>query len=90
MKTDFKASFLRHIKKIRNEHLLAKISEAILNVENAVCLQDIPELKKMKGDRKGIFYRIKVDDYRIGITIEGKLATFVVCMPRKDIYKFFP
>jgi mRNA interferase RelE/StbE len=90
MNTDFKTSFLYDIKKVKDKTLLPKIEQVILNVENAETIQDISELRKLKGSKKGIYYRIKIDHYRIGLTIENNIATFVVFKPRKDIYKLFP
>jgi mRNA interferase RelE/StbE len=90
MNAIFKKSFLRDIKKIKDQAILDMIHQVILSVENAKTLQDIPELKKIKGAKKGIYFRIKVDNYRIGITYENKTITFVVFDGRKDIYKYFP
>ncbi|MDR0864215.1 MAG: type II toxin-antitoxin system RelE/ParE family toxin [Candidatus Symbiothrix sp.] len=90
MKDDFKKSFLNDIKKIKNKKLLVKIKDVIKAVESAQNMQDIPDLKKLKGSRKGIYYRIKIDDYRIGVSIENEMVTFVVFGARKDIYKHFP
>ncbi|GHV21944.1 hypothetical protein FACS189428_3190 [Clostridia bacterium] len=90
MKDDFKTSFLNDIKKIKDKKLLAKIRDVIKAVESAQTMQDIPDLKKLKGSRKGIYYRIKIDDYRIGVSIENEMVTFVVFGARKDIYKHFP
>jgi len=39
------------------------------------------------GDR---YYRIKIGDYRIGMTVEGNLVTLVRFLHRKDIYRYFP
>ena len=90
MNTDFKTSFLNDIKKVKDKSLLLKVEKIILDVENAGKIQDIPELRKLKGNKKGIYYRIKIDNYRMGVTIENNIVTFVVFKPRKDIYKFFP
>ena len=90
MTTDFKKSFLKDIKKIKDKVLLAEIEQAILSVEDAATMQDIPRLKKLKGNKKGIYYRIKVGDYRIGVAIENETVTFAAFDDRKDIYKFFP
>jgi mRNA interferase RelE/StbE len=90
MRTDFKKSFLRDIKKTKEKIVLGKVKQIILAVEQAETMQDIPDLKKLKGSKKGIYYRIEVDDYRIGITIENELITFVIFDTRKDIYKYFP
>ena len=90
MKTDFKTSFLSDIKKVKNKSLLLKVEQSILDVENAERIQDIPELRKLRGSRRRIYYRIKIDNHRIGVTIENDMVTFVVFKPRKDIYNFFP
>jgi mRNA interferase RelE/StbE len=90
MKTDFKSSFLSDIKKIRNKTLLNQIEHAIIAVEAAENLQDIPHLKKLNGGKKNIYYRIKINNYRIGVTIEHETVTFVVFGNRKDIYRYFP
>jgi mRNA interferase RelE/StbE len=90
MTTDFRTSFLRDIKKVADFAMRDMIADAIETVEAAASVSDIPELKKLKGTRKGIYYRIKVDGYRLGITIEGDLVTFVVCRKRPVIYRSFP
>jgi mRNA interferase RelE/StbE len=90
MRTDFKTSFLRDLKKIADPAFLDMVADAIEAVEAATSISNIPELKKLKGTRKGIFYRIKADGYRIGITIESNLVTFVICRKRPVIYRYFP
>jgi mRNA interferase RelE/StbE len=90
MNTDFKPSFEKDLKKILDKTLKNEIKRAVLSVENAGTIRDIPGLKKLIGYKRGNFYRIKIGDYRIGITIENDIATFYVVLPRKDIYKYFP
>ena len=68
----------------------AGIDHAVLTVKKALTMRDIPNLQKMRGCRKGIYYRIRAGDYRIGITVEGDLVTFARCLPRKDFYRHFP
>jgi len=90
MNIDIRNSFLNDVKKITDKTLKAEIERIVFIVKEATTVRDIPELRKMKGSKKGIFYRIKVGDYRIGVTIVNDTVTFFVCLPRKDIYKFFP
>jgi len=90
MNINKKPSFFRQIKKITDPALMAQLEQAILSVINAQSPKDIPELKKMKGYKSGIFYRIKIGNYRIGVTIENDTITFVAFGRRKDFYKFFP
>jgi len=88
MNVSYKPSFFRSIKKIIDKQLKTEIEQAIASVKSAPEKSKIPELKKMKGYK--VHYRIKVDVYRIGVTIENGLVTFIRFGPRKDFYKFFP
>ncbi|MFA5816708.1 MAG: type II toxin-antitoxin system RelE/ParE family toxin [Bacteroidales bacterium] len=88
MKTEFKASFLKAIKKIEDNQLKADIATAIRNVESAENLKQIKQLKKLKGHK--LFYRIRIGNYRIGIKIEAQTAFFVEIKHRSNIYRIFP
>ncbi len=88
MKTTFKASFLKAIKKIDSDQLKADIANAILNVESAESLRQISQLKKLEGYKQ--YYRIRIGDYRIGIKIEADIVIFVDIDHRKNIYRIFP
>jgi len=90
MKTEFKKSFLNDVKKLRDKQIKNQILTVISVVESAVTISDIPNIKKLKGTKKNIYFRIKLSEYRIGITIENEVVTFVVFDKRKDIYKLFP
>jgi len=48
MKAEFKASFLKAIKRIEDNQLKADIKNTILNVESAENLKHINNLKKLK------------------------------------------
>jgi len=87
LRTVFKESFLRDLRVVKNRDLLARIKQVIQEIESAQTSQDLPNLKKLKGERN---YRIRVGDYRIGLKLEGDLATFIRILNRKDIYKYFP
>ena len=62
--------------------------QAILDVEAAAQWTDVPDIKKIKGAAQA--FRIRADDYRIGLFIEGDLAEFVRVLPRRNIYRTFP
>ncbi len=76
------------MKKIKDQGLLDRIRLAIENVETAETMTEISNLKKMSGT--GNFYRIRFGDFRMGIIVEGDTVVFVRCLPRKDLYRFFP
>jgi mRNA interferase RelE/StbE len=88
MKVTFRKSFARDIKKIKNQKILKRAQQAIENVEAAASLDEISHLKKLAGAAN--FYRIRIGEYRIGIVIDGVTVDFVRCLPRRDLYRFFP
>jgi len=90
MKIEFKTSFNRDLKKIANVKIIELIEKTIENVESADNVLQIDEFKKLKGSKKEYFARIKTDTYRIGIKVIDNVVYFVRCLPRKDIYKYFP
>jgi mRNA interferase RelE/StbE len=90
MKVGFKNSFLKSIQKIKNFELKEDIFKVISNVENAINLNDIHNIKKLKG--YSVYFRIRIADYRIGIkwVEETQTVFFVTFDHRKNIYKKFP
>jgi mRNA interferase RelE/StbE len=58
------------------------------NNEQAQDLREIEDLKKLSyRDR---YYRIRIGDYRIGLTLEDDIIVFVRFLHRKDLYRYFP
>jgi len=88
MKIEFKKSFLKELKKLKNKNLKNSIADCIIQVEFAKNPTDIKNLKKVTG--YDVYYRIRVGDYRIGVKIENDIVYFVVCEHRKEIYRRFP
>ena len=88
MKTAFRKSFVGDLEALRNKKLLKRVRDFIENVESAKSLNDLPHLKKLKGEKN--YFRIRIADYRVGLTLEGDTVVFVRCLDRKDIYKYFP
>ncbi|MBW4583181.1 MAG: type II toxin-antitoxin system RelE/ParE family toxin [Tildeniella nuda ZEHNDER 1965/U140] len=73
---------------MRDVELLARIKTAIVEVETAENLEELNNIKKLKA--KGDYYRIRVGDYRIGLTANEEVITFVRVLHRKEIYRYFP
>lgn len=88
MKIEFKKSFLKELKKLKNKSLKNDIANLIAKVENAENINQIKNLKKLTGYNN--YYRVRIGDYRIGIKVENKIIYFVVFEHRKDIYRSFP
>lgn len=88
MKAAFKGSFAKDLKRVKEKELLSRVREVIEVIEKSSSLAEIPNLKKLKGG--GNYFRLRVSDYRIGLSLENDTVIFVRFLNRKDIYKYFP
>ena len=88
MQTEFKESFGRDVKKIKEKKLLKRISILIKEVEKANSLLEIKSLRKLKGGRN--YYRVRIGDYRIGIILKEGIVIFVRALHRRELYRYFP
>ena len=88
MKIEIYSSFIKDIKKSKNKYLKSEIKKLIEFSQTISQINQIPNLKKIVGFKN--FYRIRINDYRIGIKIENDTIYFIRCLHRKDIYKNFP
>ena len=81
MNLEFKTSFVRDPKEVR-------VREVIEVVERVHSLQEIENIKKLKGSDR--YYRVRIGDCRIGPAVEKDVVTFVRLLHHKDIYRYFP
>jgi mRNA interferase RelE/StbE len=88
MKTAFKTSFVRDLKKIKNQQILILVSSSIEAAEKCQSVNDISNIKQLKGAKN--HFCIRIGTYRIGLALEDDKLYFVRCLLRKDIYKLFP
>ena len=88
MEVEFTKTFSKQIDAIYNESLKLRLTQAVQNVLLANTLQEIANLKKIKGHQSA--YRIKIGDYRIGLFFEERVIVFAYLAHRKDIYNRFP
>ena len=88
MKTEFKSSFARDLRKIRDKETLEKIQRLISLVEQVESLESVPGVKRLQSEAP--YYRIRLGDYRVGISIIGTTITFIHFLHRNEIYRYFP
>jgi len=88
VKTAFRESFESDLVAITEPALLRRIHRVIEQVEAAPTFQQIPNLKRLEASGK--YYRIRLGDYRIGFVFDHGTVTFVRCLNRRDIYRYFP
>jgi len=88
LKVEFKSSFTKDLKKVDDKDLKERVKEIIELVEKAQSLQEVGNVKKLRGGDR--YCRIRVGDYRIGLLVEGDIVVFVRFLHRKDVYRYFP
>jgi mRNA interferase RelE/StbE len=88
LKVEFRSSFARDLKRVRDPSLKRRVKEVIELVERAETLQEISNLKKLRGGDQ--YYRIRVGDYRLGLALDGDTVVFVRFLHRRDVYRYFP
>ncbi|MBA2593041.1 MAG: type II toxin-antitoxin system RelE/ParE family toxin [Pseudomonadota bacterium] len=88
MKTVFRKSFERDLKKIKDRWVLEQVKRAIEEAEGATSLKGVSGVKRLSD--AGSFYRIRIGEYRIGIAVERSEVEFVRCLHRREIYRYFP
>ncbi|WP_207536280.1 type II toxin-antitoxin system RelE family toxin [Desertivirga arenae] len=65
------------------------VADIIKDITEANSLDNIKGVKRLKA--KGVFYRIRLGDYRIGIeSLEGNVISFRIVGHRRLVYDTFP
>jgi len=88
MHAEFTSRFSKDLDKLNQAFVKKDIAAVIEEVEKAVDLSGIKNIKKLKGHTNA--YRIRIGDYRIGLFIENNTVEFIRVAHRKDIYRVFP
>jgi mRNA interferase RelE/StbE len=88
VKVKFESKFAKDLRNIRDNKLLAKIKEIIIECKTAQSLNELKNVKKLQG--YDTFYRIRIGDYRVGIEVLNDELIFTRFLHRKDVYKYFP
>jgi len=88
MEVIFLQSFLSDIKKINDKKLKTKIKVFIKTLENAETIDEIQNVKKLKGYPTA--YRWRTGNYRLGFFKDENNIELTRFVKRNDIYKVFP
>lgn len=88
MKVKYLKSFEKDIDKILDIKVKNQLYNVIQNLKSADRTTDILNLKKLTKGK--IYYRIRISQYRLGISIDGDLISLIRFLHRKDIYNKFP
>lgn len=85
---DYKTSFHRDIKKLKDKEHAARLKEIISEIKSVKDISEIKNIRKIEGFPK--HYRIKTGDYRVGLIVSGETVALVRFLNRKEIYRYFP
>ncbi len=88
MEVLFLRSFLNDIKKLNDNKLKDKIKDFIIELENSANIDDVNNVKKLKGYSTA--YRWRIGDYRLGFYKIDNTIELTRFVKRNDIYKVFP
>jgi len=84
---EYKKQLLKDIETIP-KHIRERLDEAISRIETAKNLQEIENIKKLKGYKE--YYRISIGTYRLGFAFVDGVVILSRFLHRKEIYRFFP
>ncbi len=88
MKVVFHAGFNKDLDKTKDRKLALLILQTIQLFQRAKNLEEIPNVKKLKGHQNA--YRYRKGNYRIGFFAENNTIIFAAFAPRGKIYRKFP
>lgn len=88
MKVEFKRSFLKDLERVRDRSVKERVRQAIERVEEARTLQELENVRKLRGGER--YCRIRIGAYRLGLVLQGDTAISVRFLHRKDVYRYFP
>ena len=81
-------TFLKDVDKVKDKTLLLNLQRIFSFLNETNSTSEIPNLKKLSATKN--YYRIRIGDYRIGMSIVNKEVYLIRFLHRKDIYKYFP
>ena len=88
MTSRFLASFLHDVRKLRDAKVRLAVARAIENVDRAAVIEHVKGIKRLSGQAG--YYRIRIGEWRIGLYVSGETVTFVRCLHRREVYRYFP
>ena len=88
MKVEFLKSFSKDLDIVSSKTIKNSLTKTIELIESANSLDQIPNIKKLKGHKSA--FRVRIGDYRLGFFFESSTIILARFVHRKDIYKLFP
>jgi mRNA interferase RelE/StbE len=88
MQVEISRKFGKQVEKCKDFKMRNKLFLVIKEISEASDLNSIKNLKKLKGHHS--MYRIRLQDYRIGLVLQGNKVILAAFDHRSEMYKYFP
>lgn len=92
MKVEYKKSFIKDIKRIKDRNILDRLEAVLLDLEKIESLADLNRpgsgIVTIRGTTN--YFRIRIGDYRLGIKWNDDCLVIIRFLSRGEIYRCFP
>ena len=88
MEIRYGAGFNRDLARIRNPDLSRRIGHIVEDLKAASTITEVRGVRRITGADD--HYRIRIGDYRLGVSVEGDAVTLLRFAHRREIYRVFP
>ena len=80
--------FSRDVRRLGSSQIRRRLDRTIQELIEVADITEVSGIKRLLAE--GQHYRIRIGDYRLGITMDGKIAVLRRFLPRGEIYRYFP
>ena len=88
MEVEYTAGFTRDLRQIRSSDTRQRVLSKIEQIEESSAITQVTHVVRMTGASN--YYRVRIGDYRLGITVQGNVVILHRFLHRRDIYRYFP
>jgi len=88
MEVEYLKNFIKDLQKLNDVTLKKQLFDVINDFKLADSLNDLPNIKKLKGHPEA--FRMRIGKYRLGFYFNGKVVEMARFVKRESIYKLFP
>ena len=82
------SAFNRDLRRLRSAATQRQLERVISELTASSNLMDLANVRRLRAHDR--HYRIRVGDYRLGITIAGNAVTLRRFLHRSEFYRYFP
>ena len=79
----------RDMRSVNDAALVRRVEQKIAELAAAGTIREVSQVRRLRT-RRGRHYRIRVGDYRLGVTVVNQVAFLVRFGHRRDFYRGFP